>query len=322
MRWVMSQTISLFDLHCDTAYECAINFGTDLDRGAQHISLDRARDINVWIQDYAIFMPDELRGTAARDYYCRLRDFIFRQEQIFSDRFLICRSAEDLDRAAAGNLCGCLISVEGGSAAAGSLDNIRSMYADGVRMMTLTWNKHNEIASSIYDSIDMGLTDFGRAAVELMNELDMIIDVSHLSDKGFRQVAELSTKPFVASHSDSRTLCPHRRNLTDDMFRCIVSSGGLVGLNFYHEFLTDGGVNSSGTDILRHCEHFLSLGGEKTVCIGSDFDGGKVPDDIAGIEFMPRLYESFLRHYPEALVRDIFFNNAFSFMHKALAHEF
>ena len=133
--------------------------------------------------------------------------------------------------------CGAILSVEGGSAAAGSLDNIRSMYRDGVRLMTLTWNAENELGHGVWSPEGGGLSPFGKEAVALMNRLGMIVDVSHLSDAGFADVAKISENPFVASHSCSRALCPHRRNLTDEMFSVIRDRGGLVGINFCREFL-------------------------------------------------------------------------------------
>lgn len=308
-----------FDLHCDTAYECVTRLeGNDLDRGAWHLSLDRGDCFDSWHQVFAVFMPDELRGDAAVAHYRRVRDYIYRQQKLFPGRFSLCRTAEELDSSERVGHCGAIMSVEGGSAIAGSLDNLRALYNDGVRLMTLTWNAENELGHGVGSPVKGGLSEFGRSAVELMNELGMIVDVSHLSDAGFADVAEISSKPFVASHSCSRRLCPHRRNLTDDMFGVIRDCGGLVGINFSRGFLEEH-ENAVAGDILRHTEHFLALGGEKTVCMGSDFDGTDMPDGVSGIESIPALYELFLKaNYPESLVDDIFFGNAKRFFAAAL----
>ncbi len=312
-----------FDLHCDTAFECSKGDNNiPLDRGAYHISLERGNYFDAWHQVFAIFMPDELRGEAAVRHYQHVRDYIYRQCELFPDRFVLCRTAEELNAAESNGLCGAIMSVEGGSAAAGSLDNIRRMYDDGVRLMTLTWNAANEIAQGVMDPVKGGLTAFGKEVVALMNELDMIVDVSHLSDEGFADVAALSRKPFVASHSCSRRLCGHPRNLTDDMFQTICRAGGLVGINFSRGFLVEDS-NTAMTDVIRHTEHFLSLEGENTVCMGSDFDGTDMPDGITGVESIGSLYELFLKHnYSESLVRKIFWDNAHGFVRKALAHQF
>lgn len=308
-----------FDLHCDTAFECVTRkAGNDLDRGAWHLSLERGNGFEAWHQIFAVFMPDELRGEAAVAHYRKVRDYIYRQVELFPERFVLCRSAEEITAAERPGICGAIMSVEGGSAIAGSLDNLRALYNDGVRLMTLTWNAENEIGHGVGSPEKGGLSDFGRQVVALMNELGMIIDVSHLSDAGFADVAELSRKPFVASHSCSRRLCPHRRNLTDEMFGVIRDRGGLVGINFCREFLEERG-EAKMDHILAHTEHFLSLGGEKVVCMGSDFDGTDIPDGLTGIESIPALYERFLKaNYPESLVEDIFFGNASRFFSAAL----
>ncbi len=308
-----------FDLHCDTAYECVTRkAGNDLDRGAWHLSLDRGSCFDAWHQVFAVFMPDELRGDAAVAHYRKVRDYIYRQLDLFGGKMSLCRTAGDLAAGEQPAFCGAVLSVEGGSAIAGSLDNLRSLYDDGVRLMTLTWNAENELGHGVGSPEKGGLSDFGRQAVALMNELGMIVDVSHLSDAGFDDVAGLSRRPFVASHSCSRKLCPHRRNLTDDMFGTIRDKGGLVGINFCREFLEKDG-NATADHILAHTEHFLSLGGESVVCMGSDFDGTDMPDGISGIESIPALYERFLKaNYPESLVDNIFFGNAVRFFSAAL----
>lgn len=308
-----------FDLHCDTAFECVTRLiGNDLDQGAVHLSLDRGSCFDAWHQVFAVFMPDELRGEAAVAHYRKTRDYLYRQQRLFAHQFRLCRSAGEISAAERPRMCGAIMSVEGGSAIAGSLDNLRALYDDGVRMMTLTWNAENEIGHGVGSPEKGGLSDFGRQVVALMNELGMIIDVSHLSDAGFADVSELSRKPFVASHSCSRKLCPHRRNLTDEMFGVIRERGGLVGINFCRNFLEEHG-NAKIDHILAHTEHFLSLGGESIVCMGSDFDGTDIPDGMTGIESIPALYERFLKaNYPESLVEDIFFGNASRFFSAAL----
>ena len=306
--------MKFFDLHCDTAYECrCVLGGRNIKEGAHHLSLERGKNLDSWHQIFAIFMPDEFRGADAVRHYETVRDYIFRQEELFPDRFIVCRDRESFLSAEQKGVCGAIMSVEGGSAAAGSLERIRSMYDDGVRLMTLTWNAENELGCGVWADRKGGLTDFGRSAVALMNELSMAVDVSHLSDEGFYDVAEISASPFVASHSCARRLCGHRRNLTDEMFSVINERGGLVGINFSRGFLCEDS-NTKIDDIIRHTEHFLSLGGEKTVCLGSDFDGTDMPDDVSGVESMEKLYELFLRYnYSEDTVRDIFWDNAHRF---------
>ena len=307
--------MKLFDLHCDTAFECSGRLGgVDIKKGAHHISLERGRFLNKWRQVFAVFMPDEYRGDEAIRHYGRVRDYIYMQEKLFPGEFRIVRSAADFR--AADVKCRAVISVEGGSALAGDIARVKKLYDDGVRLITLTWNDSNELGDGIRAEKGRGLTGFGREVVREMNRLGMAVDVSHLSDAGFCDVAEICEAPFIASHSNARALCGNARNLTDGMIGIINSRGGLIGLNFCVSFLRDDG-KATMTDILRHAEYFLSLGCQDSLCMGSDFDGTDIPLDMTGVESMGELYELFLReNYSEDLVRKIFSGNAQNYFMK------
>lgn len=307
--------MDLFDLHCDTAFECATRMnGADIRKGARHLSLERGGCLKNWRQIFAVFMPDEYRGVDAVRHYESVRDYLYRQARLFPGEFGIVRNAASFNET--GAKCRAIISVEGGSALAGDIARVQSLYNDGVRLITLTWNDSNELADGIRAEQGRGLTEFGRNAVREMNRLGIAVDVSHLSDAGFYDVAEISEVPFVASHSNARRLCSNARNLTDDMIGIINSRGGLIGLNFCIGFLRDD-ENAYITDILRHAEYMLSLGCENALCMGSDFDGTDIPHDMSGIESMDELYESFLRlNYSENLVKKIFSRNAENYFKK------
>lgn len=307
--------MDLFDLHCDTAFECAAKLnGVDIMSGAGHISLKRGSYLSNWRQVFAVFMPDEYRGESAVKHYERVRDYIYRQAELFPNEFRIVRNSSEFYQQ--GSLCSAIISVEGGSALAGRIERVKSLYDDGVRLITLTWNDSNELGDGIRAEKGGGLTKFGREAVAEMNRLHMGVDVSHLSDAGFYDVAEISDLPFIASHSNVRRICKNLRNLTDDMIDIIVKRGGIIGLNFFREFLCDDG-KAHISDILKHAEYILSRGGTNCLCLGSDFDGCEITSDMMGIESMANLYEEFLRlNYSEDLVRSIFYTNAYNYFEK------
>ena len=312
--------MDLFDLHCDTAYECATQLGgVDLMKGARHISLCRGNYLRKWRQIFAVFMPDEYRGEAAIAHYERVRDYLYRQARMFPEDFRIVKTGRSLSEDFDG--CSAILSVEGGSVLAGRIERVQSLYDDGVRLITLTWNDSNELGDGIRAKKGRGLTPFGREVVKEMNRLRMAVDVSHLSDAGFYDVAAISSAPFVASHSNARALCGNLRNLTDEMMDTIVRRGGVIGLNFFREFLRDDG-EARMTDILRHAEYMLSRGCGDSLCLGSDFDGCDVPSDMTGVESMAALYEAFLRlNYKEDLVRRIFFDNAARYFTKYIFEE-
>ncbi len=171
------------------------------------------------------------------------------------------------------------------------MEDVDYLKGCGVRAVALTWNNTNLLAGGVHDP-DAGLTEFGRAVVRRMEDSGILVDVSHLSDKSFYDVARIAREPIVATHSNSRTICPHPRNLTDDMFKIINDSGGCTGINLYPLFLTENSECTS-KDALKHIEHFISLGGIDAIGIGADFDGtnDSLPQDLQGCEEVCRLLE-------------------------------
>ncbi|MBQ1660400.1 MAG: dipeptidase [Clostridia bacterium] len=306
--------MKLFDLHCDTLYRAYTEKST-LFNDSFHISFNKAKGINPYIQCFAVWIPDEYRGNAALDLF---RGCVKKlDEQLAGTDIIRCRTNDDIKDVSAKGKTGAVLTVEGGAVLAGRLENIELLKKEGVRMMTLTWNGKNELGDGVGVENAGGLNDFGRKVVCEMERQGIIVDISHAGERMFYDVAEIAKKPFAASHSDAKAVSPHRRNLTNEQFEIIRDNGGIVGLNFCVDFLNKTATKAKMYDIIRNAEHFLSLGGEKTLAIGGDFDGADIPSDMNGIEALPQLYEMFLHHnYSESLVEDIFFNNAFSFFEK------
>ena len=299
--------MKLFDLHCDTLYraymEKSMLFNDDF-----HISFNKSGYIEKYIQCLAVWIPDEYRGENAEKLFSGCVSKL--HEQIKDTDIIQCKTGADFEKV---KKTGVVLTVESGAALGGKLENIRK-YADmGVKMMTLTWNGTNELGDGVGVENAGGLSEFGRKAVKELEKNKIILDISHASEKLFYDVAEIAESPLVASHSNAKKLCSHRRNLTDEQFEIIRKSGGMVGLNFCIDFLNDKAEKSSMNDVLRMAEYFLSQGGEKCIAMGGDFDGADVPKDLNGIEKMADLYEMFLKYYSESVVEDIFFNNAFAF---------
>ena len=194
---------------------------------------------------------------------------------------------------------------------------VEKLYKSGIKMITLTWNLKNELSGGVLDEVESGLTETGKSVIGEMERLGMIVDVSHISDKGFEDVCKTAKKPFIASHSNSRALCGHKRNLTDDMFKEIVSRGGIVGINLYSKFLSEK-ESSTVSDVLAHIDRFLKLGGEKTVAFGTDFDGveNQLPAELPKLENMHVMAKLLEQSYGKELAEDIMFNNANRFFLK------
>jgi len=302
--------IPLFDAHCDTAFQMVLR-GYGLFENTGHTDLKRGLRYSPYAQFFALFAMDEaempercghLRGFRAEDLFELELKTLLTEFENRSDCIALCKTAGDARKALASGRAAAFLSIEGAELIGCSIDRLYEMKRLGLSSLTLSWNRPNALVA------DTGLSALGRDFVRACNELSIIIDVSHLSDRAFWDVIELSDSPVIASHSNSRALCPHGRNLTDEQFRAICESGGVAGINLYSNFL---GENPTVDTVVSHIEHFLSLGGEKNIAIGSDFDGcDSLPEGIGGIEDIDKIYNELLRRaYPPELIRSIFFDN-------------
>jgi membrane dipeptidase len=205
------------------------------------------------------------------------------------------------------------LTIEEGGVLKGKIEQLRNFYRLGVRLITLTWNFPNELGFPNKNKEDRnkGLTSFGREVVSEMNTLGMIIDVSHLSDGGFYDVAKYSKKPFVASHSNARAISNHPRNLTDDMIRILAEKGGIMGINFEKYFLGHNEL-SRIQDMISHIEHIKKVGGIDCISIGTDFDGiGNQGLEIKNIGEVEKLSIALSKNnFSEEEIDKIFYKNA------------
>lgn len=315
----------VFDLHCDTITELEKIKGS-LFENELHISLKKALCLERYIQVFAIFIPDEKRGNQAVEYFDLVCDFY--EKQLADNKSTI---SSHLDKSENKNINALklensdnnkitsILSVEGGAAANGTIEGLRHLYNRGVRLITLTWNGDNEIASGAWTQEDNGLTAFGEKAVREMEKLSIIVDVSHLSKKGFFDVAKIASKPFIASHSNCdivKNIYAQKRNLSDEQIRILVFFGGLMGINLCSDFLGDK-EDCETEAVYRHISHALDLGAEKILALGCDFDGCQPVLKLRGIDKMPPLFDALLyKGIPKSTLEDIFFNNANTFFEK------
>lgn len=276
---------SVFDAHCDTL--CYIlDLKKNIIKNNCHIDTERMEKYKSYTQVFACFI-DPLYKSCALERCLNLIDTFHQNTPKNS-----------------------VLSIEGGEPIT-DLRILRNLYRLGVRIIALTWNNSNHIASGADEKNELrGLTSFGRQVIDEMNRLGILIDVSHLNDKSFYDIAGRTTKPIIATHSNSRRVCAHRRNLTDNQFRIICASDGCVGINFYPKFLNDSN-NAGIDDIIKHIEHFMSLGGENHIGIGADFDGvDYLPEGINGCEDTYKVFDRLLQlNYTEEQVEKISHRN-------------
>lgn len=316
----MKKSYALIDLHCDTLtdwkYTSTGNPDT-LDDPKRVLSLSAIPADVHWAQFFAVFIPDEERGQKAIDYFTFNRASFERQMKQFADRVAPCRNANDMEAAWAAGKTAAFLTVENGSVFAGDLSRVKTVADQGVRAVTLVWNGENEIGSG--HTSNHGLSAFGRQVIPEMEKQNIIVDVSHLNDRGFADLLEIAEKPFMATHSNARALCAHKRNLTDDMIREMVRRDCLIGLNYFVKFLVDDGDVKCLDDIYRHAMHFFELGAHKNLALGSDFDGADLPECLSTPTKATEFYEYLLcRGVSEEDADGIFYKNAQNFFHRNL----
>ncbi|MCQ2437634.1 MAG: membrane dipeptidase [Clostridia bacterium] len=247
------------DAHCDTLYEIAIK-GTKPQDCV--VTPETIKQGDIGLQTFALF-ASRPQGTAYENGRKMLRTSYDLPVPILRGKLPDSFPTET---------CG-VISCEGGEMFEGSLEHLREFDDETrLRMVALTWNFENEIASPAKEGTDNKLKPFGRDLVREMDRRGILADCSHLNDAGFYEVAELSTLPIIASHSDCRWLCNHFRNLTKDMVKVIIEKKGFIGINFYGCFLKESGQTTLD-DVIRHVDEMMELGAEDILGFGSDFDG-------------------------------------------------
>jgi membrane dipeptidase len=302
--------MELFDLHCDTIVHLRSCQG-DFCCERTQFSLKNLHEFERLCQIMAVFIPDTLRGEQAFQYFKIHKEYL--ENLALQQRGLLqlVYNFQSIPSILEDRKCAIILSVESGAVLAGRLENIEYLKRCGVKLMTLTWNDENEIASGHLTA--KGFTSFGRNVVKEMEKQEIIVDVSHLNDIGFEELCGFATKPFIATHSNLRSICKHKRNLTEEQFKEIIRRKGLVGLNLYQRFLSNTG-DGTVEDLFRHAYRMLELGGEDVISCGSDFDGAQIHSSLN----TPKKFAKTCDYFSEmgiddTVIRKIFFDNALHF---------
>jgi membrane dipeptidase len=248
----------------------------------------------VKLQFFAAFISPKYRHCAtvrALD----LIDLYYREMEAAGDLIEPVLSYHDIARVMSSGKAAALLSLEGGEALAGRLSVLRLFYRLGVRSIGLTWNGRNELADGVGEGrTGGGLTEFGVRAVKEMDRLGILVDVSHLSEPGFWDVIEISGRPVIATHANSRSQCDHPRNLKDSQIKALAGTGGVIGLCFCPDFICN--ENPCLERLLDHAEYIASVAGIECIGLGSDFDGiEKVAPGLEDVTRIPYVAEGLRR---------------------------
>ena len=309
----------VFDLHCDTALallgEDLTEFGS-LRKNQYHIDLERAKVLPGYVQCFACFTTPFMTEWHKKDptvIFEKEIETVMREMYYNSDLISQIHSLADIEKNRKAGKMSAILTIEGPAGFGFDPALLENLHQIGFRITTLGWNEQNVLCGS--HKTGGGLTDLGREYVKEAQRLGMIIDVSHISDEAFWDIMDITDKPVIASHSNSRSVCPVSRNLTDDMFRAICQTGGVAGFNMCAPFVGDDPDLDTCAD---HFIHFLELDGEKHISLGGDLDGCDVlPRGFDGVQDYPKLADKLLeRGLGDDLVYDIFWNNAMEVMRK------
>lgn len=295
------------DLHADTLLDLAAGKRT-LDGGGGQVDIPRLRAGGVDVQVFAAYVDPKLGARGGE----RVRELVaafHRAMERHAGAIAPARTVAEIAAAGRAGKIAAVLSVENlGDAIQGDVSRVDWLSGQGVRLAGLTWNAANTLADGARETRHGGLTALGRRVIARMEQLGMIVDVSHLSRAAFSDALAATRGPIIASHSDAAAVQPHFRNLTDEQLRAVAARGGVVGVNFYPPFL--GGATLER--VVAHIDHMVAVMGIDHVALGSDFDGiESTPQGLEDVSRMPNLTRALLgRGYSPEQVRKILGENA------------
>ncbi len=307
--------MKLFDLHCDTATKLLKN-KQELLSNDLHISLSKADAFESYAQIMAVWSDNSLSDCAAWTKFFEVVKNLENEIKKNSSKVSLITKSKRIEPLWESGQIPLILSVEDARILENDLLRLDVLKDCGVRALTLNWSGNTNIGGG-HDTQN-GLTEFGKSVVKKCFEIGIIPDVSHSSLKGTRECIEIACetgKPIIASHSNSYSVMPHSRNLRDEDFEGIRVLGGIVGISLcpYHLAKDDADIS----DVIKHIEHYLSLGGEDTLCLGCDLDGTDLPNGFDGISDLPKIANELARlNYSQKQIEKIFYANALNFIKK------
>lgn len=332
------------DFHCDTISVLynQDNSSETLLHNRLQVDAHRLSKTHYLLQHFAIFI-DMKKYENPYETALSMLDYYHGQLDLCHELLAPVLYADDLENAVKQEKTAAIATIEEGGILDGDIQRLDTLYQQGVRLFTLTWNYENCIGApnnlyygkNVFPTVPnnkSGLTAFGKEVVARCEELGIIVDVSHLSDAGFFDVYDMCTKPFVASHSNARSICPHVRNMSDDMIKKLSEKGGLIGINFCPAFVESPFLDTSSPNpemhwsplgtigsMLHHIRHIYNTGGIGCLAMGSDFDGIERKLELDDVSLMPMLWEALKKDgFTESQIDAILFQNMLHFYREQL----
>ncbi|MFO7341735.1 MAG: dipeptidase [Bacillaceae bacterium] len=301
--------MQVIDLHCDVLLKLSQGKGKLRFRDSKEldVNFERLRKGKVKVQFFAVFLEPEIPAEQKFVEALNQIDYFYEEVLKKNPEMKHIKEWSDIEKLKEGEI-GAVLTLEGADAVGDDLMKLRTLYRLGVKLVGLTWNFANYAADGVMEERGGGLTRFGKEVVRLNNEQKVFTDVSHLSERGFWEVMELADYP-IASHSNAKSLCNHPRNLTDEQAKALFQKGGMVHVVYNPPFIKESG-NASIGDLVRHIDHFCSLGGVKQIGLGSDFDG--IEQKVKNLEDASKtqnLILALLKYYKEDEVKGFAYRN-------------
>ena len=299
--------MKLFDLHCDTL-DRLFEDNKNLKNSNGAVTLGNMKAYDKCVRCFAVWLDDKLTESEANERFYKMYHTFKEQITLFKGDVTEITDINSLQNPKVGMI----LALENCSALNGDIKNVETFVNLGVKVFTITWNGENSLGYGQLEN--RGLKPFGKECVAEFERTGAIIDVSHLSEKGFYDVCKLTRNPFIATHSNAKSITNHNRNLTNDQICEIINRKGLIGLNLYRGFLNDEPDRASKYDVLRHAEHILSLGGEDVLAIGTDFDGANIIKEFENDKKLLKLEKFFIKNgFSSELTNKILYKNAENF---------
>lgn len=320
--WKLMSEVPLIDGHNDLPWQLRKQFNNELNKvdlntlNSTHTNIPKIKEGRLGAQFWSAYVPCDTQYKDAVRQTLEQIDVVHRMCQKYPNTFMFATSSDDILTAFSRNKTASLIGVEGGHSLDSSLGTLRTMYHLGVRYLTLThscntpWADNWLVDTGSEQSEHNGLSPFGKQLVLEMNRLGMLIDLAHVTVKVMNQVLDMSEAPVIFSHSSAYSVCPHKRNVPDDVLKRVKEKAGIVMVNFYNDYVTCS-QTAKLSDVADHFDHIKKVGGAEIIGFGGDYDGvTRLPEGLEDVSKVPKVVAELLRrNWTDAEVKAALGNN-------------